>query len=81
MAIDVDRTTTEAGAYPVILASYLVACQHYDTAEEADLVKGFLTYVLSSEGQSAAAEFAGSAPLDTAVADKATGIVEAIAAK
>jgi phosphate transport system substrate-binding protein len=81
MAIDVDRTTTEAGAYPVILASYLVACQHYDTAEEADLVKGFFTYALSSEGQSAAADFAGSAPLDPTVADKATGIVEGIAAK
>ena len=42
MAVDVDRTTDEAGAYPVILLSYLVACQTYDTADEADLVKGFL---------------------------------------
>lgn len=81
MALDVDRTTTEPGAYPVILASYLVACQHYDSAEEADLVKGFLTYVLSDEGQGAASDHAGSAPLDTAVAEEARAIVAGIAAK
>jgi phosphate transport system substrate-binding protein len=81
MAVDVDRTTTEAGAYPVILLSYLVACQTYDTAEEADLVKGFLEYVVSDAGQTAASENAGSAPLDADTAAKAQGIVAAIAAK
>ena len=30
--IDVDRTTTEAGAYPLMLTSYLIACQTYDDA-------------------------------------------------
>ena len=81
MAVDVDRTTTEAGAYPVILLSYLVACQTYDTADEADLVKGFLEYVVSDEGQAAAAENAGSAPLDADTATRAQDIVAAIAAK
>ena len=33
MAIDVDRTTTESGAYPLLLTSYLIACQTYDDAE------------------------------------------------
>ena len=64
MAIDIDRTTTEAGAYPIVLASYLIACPTYDDQAKADLVKGFLTYVLSEEGQQAAADEAGSAPLD-----------------
>ena len=81
MAVDVDRTTTEAGVYPVILLSYLVACPTYDTAEEADLVKGFLEYVVSDEGQAAAAENAGSAPLDADSAAKAQEIVGEIAAK
>ena len=81
MAVDVDRTTTEAGSYPVILLSYLVACQTYDTAEDADKVKGFLGYVVSDEGQAAAAENAGSAPLDADIATQAQGIVAAIAAK
>lgn len=81
MAVDVDRTTTEAGAYPVILLSYLVACQTYETADEADLVKGFLEYVVSDEGQAAAADNAGSAPLDADTAARAQEIVGAIAAK
>jgi phosphate transport system substrate-binding protein len=81
MAIDVDRTTTEAGAYPLVLASYLIACQHYDDQATADLVKGYLGYVLSDDGQSTAAENAGSAPLDPAVQDEAVGIVEKITKK
>ena len=78
MAVDVDRTTTESGAYPLLLASYLIACPTYDDANEAALVKGFLAYVVSEEGQQAAAEQAGSAPLDSAMADEAAGIVDGI---
>jgi len=81
MAVDIDRTTTESGAYPIVLVSYLIACQHYDDANEAALVSGFLTYVLSEEGQAAAAEQAGSAPLDSETASQATDIVGAISAK
>jgi phosphate transport system substrate-binding protein len=81
MAIDIDRTTTQAGAYPLILTSYLIACQHYATAEQADLVKGFLSYIVSTDGQQAAADQVASAPLDAALQAKAAGIVAAIAAK
>ena len=56
MAIQVDRTTTESGAYPLLLTSYLIACQTYDNAADADLVKGYLSYVVSTEGQQAAAD-------------------------
>lgn len=81
MAVDLDRTTTEAGAYPVVLLSYLIACQTYGDPDEAALVKSYLAYAISSEGQDAAQENAGSAPLDSAVADKAKAIVERISAK
>jgi phosphate transport system substrate-binding protein len=81
MAIDIDRTITDSGAYPLLLASYLIACQHYDDATEAALVKGFLSYAVSSDGQQAAAEQAGSSPLDSGLADEAAGIVDKIAAK
>ena len=63
MAIEVDRTTTESGAYPLILLSYLIACPTYEDADEAALVKGFLSYIVSEDGQATAAEQAGSAPL------------------
>ena len=78
MAVEVDRTTTESGAYPLLLASYLIACPSYDDASQAALVKGFLAYVVSEEGQQAAADQAGSAPLDSAMADEAAGIVDGI---
>ncbi|MFT3873120.1 MAG: phosphate ABC transporter substrate-binding protein PstS [Nocardioides sp.] len=81
MAIDIDRTTTEAGAYPLLLASYLIACQHYDDANEAAMVSGFLSYIVSDAGQQAAAEQAGSAPLDSELASEAQGIVGAISGK
>jgi phosphate transport system substrate-binding protein len=80
MAVDIDRTTTEAGAYPVVLLSYLIACQTYEDQAEADLVKGYLSYIVSDEGQQAASEEAGSAPLSSSVAEKAQSIVDAITA-
>ena len=80
MAVDIDRTTTESGAYPVVLLSYLIACQTYEDQAEADLVQGYLSYIVSDEGQAAASEEAGSAPLAASVAEKAQSIVDAISA-
>jgi phosphate transport system substrate-binding protein len=80
MAVDIDRTTTESGAYPVVLLSYLIACQTYEDQAEADLVKGYLSYIVSDEGQAAASEEAGSAPLSSSVAEQAQSIVDAISA-
>lgn len=80
MARDIDRTTTEAGSYPVILVSYLIACSTYADAAEADLVKGYLTYALSTDGQQAAADEAGSAPLESSLEDEALGLIDTIAA-
>jgi phosphate transport system substrate-binding protein len=61
-----------------MLVSYLLACQSYSDSGTADMVKGFLTYVVSSEGQQAAASAAGSAPLDQKLSDKATSIISKI---
>ncbi len=79
-AVDIDHETTEAGTYPIVLASYLLACQSYDDAATADLVNGYLTYVLGADGQAASAESAGSAPVSGGVADAALAAVEKIAA-
>ncbi|UPK75756.1 phosphate ABC transporter substrate-binding protein PstS [Nocardioidaceae bacterium SCSIO 66511] len=81
MALDLDRTTTEGGVYPIVLVSYGMACSEYESAEEADLVKGWFDYVLSPEGQKAAAGEAGSAPLSEQVASDAKAIVDQISAK
>jgi phosphate transport system substrate-binding protein len=80
MATDIDRTATAPGDYPLMLASYLLACPTYSDSKTADTVKGFLSYVVSSKGQQAAAAAAGSAPLDPALSAKATAIVSKISA-
>jgi len=81
IAIDVDRTTTEAGAYPLILVSYVIACPTYAKADDATLAKSFLSYVVSSDGQAKAAEAAGSAPLPSSISAQAATQVAKIAAK
>ena len=63
IAIEIDRTTEEAGVYPIVLVSYQIACQTYDDKAKAELVKAWLAYVVSTDGQQAAADDAGSAPL------------------
>lgn len=78
MAVALDRNTTEAGAYPVVLLSYLVACQDYEDAETTANVKGYLSYIVSDEGQAQSADYAGSAPLSEATAAKAQEIVAKI---
>ncbi len=80
MATQIDRTATAKGDYPLMLASYLLACQKYSDSGTADMVKGYLTYVVSADGQQAAAKTAGSAPLTPALSQKATSIVSQIAA-
>jgi phosphate transport system substrate-binding protein len=77
---DLDRSTTEAGAYPIVLVSYAMACTKYDDAAQGALVKGYLGYVISAEGQQAAAKNAGSAPISDAVRAKIQPAVDAIAA-
>ncbi len=80
LAIAVDRATEEAGVYPVVLVSYAIACQNYEDAAKADLVKGWLSYLVSSEGQEKAAADAGAAPIGGDIAEKAQAAVETISA-
>jgi len=79
-AIEVKRDTTEADQYPLVLVSYQIGCVEYDDQETADLVKGFMGYVVSEEGQQAAAEAAGSAPLSDSLREEGQQAVDAIAA-
>jgi phosphate transport system substrate-binding protein len=66
-AIKVNRTPDAADAYPIALVSYHIVCLEYDNQETVDLVKAFMTYVSSDEGQAASAAAAGSAPISAEV--------------
>jgi phosphate transport system substrate-binding protein len=78
LALEIDRTTEEAGVYPVVLVSYLIGCEEYQDAESAELVKAYFSYIVSDEGQSTAADAAGSAPISADLFDKASAAIELI---
>lgn len=78
LALEIDRGAPPAGAYPIVLVSYQIACQKYADAAEAELVKEWLTHVASDEGQQAAASTAGSAPLSADFAAKVKAAIDTI---
>ncbi|NLP82678.1 phosphate ABC transporter substrate-binding protein PstS [Microbacterium sp. CFH 90308] len=78
LAIQLDRTSGEAGVYPIVLISYMIACQEYADASVAPLVKGYLEYIASPEGQDAAAEAAGSAPISDTLREQVDAAIASI---
>jgi len=77
-AYDLDRTAASQGLYPISLVSYEMACTSYDSADQAKLVKAFYGYIISEEGQQAAASAAGSAPIPDSLRQQIAPAVEAI---
>ncbi|WP_422772058.1 phosphate ABC transporter substrate-binding protein PstS [Plantactinospora sp. WMMC1484] len=77
-AIDLPRDTKQSGVYPIVLVSYQLACTQYDSQEKVDLVKAFLSYVISPEGQEAAAKNAGSAPISDTLRTQAKQAIDSI---
>jgi phosphate transport system substrate-binding protein len=82
LTIDIARDTTEANTYPLVLVSYEIACQTYEDANEAELVKAFLTYVASEEGQQRASDpsVAGSAPISEDTRAEVQAVLDTISA-
>ena len=78
LALELARDTTESGAYPIVLVSYHIACKEYDDAERANNVKAFLEYVASEEGQQAASDAAGSAPIGEGTREQVLASIDMI---
>ena len=75
---EIDYASEEAGVYPVVLVSYLIACQEYQDAATGELVKAYLGYVTSEEGQAEAATSAGAAPLSSELSTQVATAIESI---
>jgi phosphate transport system substrate-binding protein len=80
MAIQVNRATTAADEYPIVLVSYHIGCIQTKDANTAGVLKAFEGYVISPEGQDAAAKNAGSSPLTDTLRTDAQKAVDAITA-
>lgn len=80
LIIELDRDTDAAGAYPVVLVSYTIACTRYDSAEKADSVRALLSYIASEDGQARAAspEVAGAAPISADLRERVLAAVDRI---
>ncbi|MFF2370700.1 phosphate ABC transporter substrate-binding protein PstS [Agromyces sp. NPDC058110] len=78
LVIDIDRATDAAGAYPLVLVSYLIACRSYVDEQEGELVGAYLDWIASEAGQDAAAEGAGSSPISAALRARVQEVVASI---
>lgn len=76
--IEVNRNPESADTYPIALVSYHIVCLQYEDQETVDLVKTFMTYVGSEDGQAASAASAGSAPISAEVRDAIQTSISAI---
>src|SRR5690606_34232213 len=50
IVVKLDRNTTASGVYPIVLVSYAIACAEYQDANDAALVKAYLSYIASADG-------------------------------
>lgn len=78
IVVDLDRTTTEAGVYPIVLVSYLALCGSYADSAEGEAVKAYASYMISEEGQKVAEENAGSAPISEELRTEAQAAIDGI---
>ena len=74
----INRTSNDPKNYPVLLVSYLIACPTYSNSGVASLVKNYLSYIVSPDGQASGSKASGAAPLPAGVSAKATKILSAI---
>ena len=78
LAFDLNRTTTNPEEYPLVLVSYAVVCTEYADPAQAELVKAYVGYMASAEGQAEAEASAGAAPMTTELQDKVAAVLETI---
>jgi phosphate transport system substrate-binding protein len=77
LSLELDRTP-DSDAYPIVLVAYLVGCETYRDAAQAELVKAYFIYMASAEGQAAAAAGAGSSPISEALFQRVAAAIDVI---
>ncbi|HET6743787.1 MAG TPA: phosphate ABC transporter substrate-binding protein PstS [Kribbella sp.] len=77
LALKLDYATKAEGAYPIILVTYEIACTKGLPAEKTALVKSFLSYFASKDGQSSLTDL-NYAPLPAEIQTKVDAAIQAI---
>jgi phosphate transport system substrate-binding protein len=78
IVVELDRTTTESGVYPIVLISYLALCGSYADSAEGEAVKAYASYMISEDGQKVAEQNAGSAPISEDLRTEAQAAIDGI---
>jgi len=78
LAIEIDRTTDEAGVYPIVLVSYLIGCAEYAEPDSVEFVTSYFSYIASDEGQQVGADAAGSAPISASMRERIMAAIDAM---
>jgi phosphate transport system substrate-binding protein len=77
LKLTIDYNTTAPGAYPIVLVSYEIVCDKGNTASMLRLLKAFLSYTASVDGQNAVTGV-GYAPLPDSVRTKVAAAITAL---
>jgi len=77
LALKLDYATKAPGAYPIILVTYEIACTKGLPAEKTALVKSFLNYFVSKDGQSSLTDL-NYAPLPEEIRTKVDTAINSI---
>ncbi len=78
LSLALDPTIAEAGAYPIVLVTYEITCTAGLSAEDAAVVKPFMEYAASAEGQGIL-EGIGYVPITGELLTKVQAAIDAIA--
>jgi phosphate transport system substrate-binding protein len=78
LAIQINRLTTDPTHYPLVLVSYAVVCTEYAKPAQGELVKAYVSYMASADGQAVAASAGGAAPLSADLAGKVAKVLATI---
>ena len=77
LELELDYNTEAADAYPIVLVTYEITCAKGLPSDQVELVKGFLSYASSQNGQDSLGDL-GYAPLPDDVAAKVRKSVQSI---
>ena len=75
-ALKLDRKAEDQ--YPIALVAYAMVCEEYKDSAQGALVKEYLSYVTSNEGQQAASAKAGNAPLSSEMEANVKAAIDSI---
>jgi phosphate transport system substrate-binding protein len=78
LKMEIDYATKAEGAYPIVLVTYEIVCEKGPAADKVELLKSFLSYTASDDGQKSLADL-GYAPLPSSIAEKTRTAVQTLA--